>query len=80
MALSSRTRTLLAGVVGFALGGPVWGVTGYVINDLTRKLNPEKAAELQKAAATQQNLDALFDNLAKQPPAHAGSGAGSGHP
>lgn len=57
--LSSK-KPIVAGLLGFALGGPVWGITGYVINDLTSKVDPVVAAEIEKAKATQKSLDDLF--------------------
>lgn len=81
--MSLLQKPLIAGLLGFAIGGPVWGITGYVINDLTSKVDPVVAAEIEKAKATQKSLDDLFaDSPAPAKPAAApvtaGSGAGSG--
>ena len=50
--MSLLQKPLIAGFLGFAIGGPVWGITGYVINDLTSKVDPVVAAEIEKAKAT----------------------------
>ena len=80
--MSLLQKPLVAGLLGFALGGPVWGIAGYVINDLTSKADPVVAAELKKAEATQKSLDDLFADspTPTQPSATppAGSGSGSG--
>jgi hypothetical protein len=76
--MSSKLKLLVAVLVGFFAGAPVWGVAGYVVNDLTSKVNPAKEAVINKAEQAQQDLDALFKQLATQPP--AGQGAGSGQP
>ena len=81
--MSLLQKPLIAGLLGFAIGGPVWGITGYVINDLTSKVDPVVAAEIKKAEETQKSLDDLFaDSPAPAKPAAApapaGSGSGSG--
>jgi hypothetical protein len=82
--MSLLQKPLVAGLLGFALGGPVWGVAGYVINDLTSKVDPVVAAEIKKAEATQKSLDDLFADSptpakpAAAPAAGSGSGSGSG--
>jgi hypothetical protein len=81
--MSLLQKPLIAGLFGFALGGPIWGVAGYVINDLTSKVDPVVAAEIKKAEATQKSLDDLFaDSPTPAKPAaakpNAGSGSGSG--
>ena len=81
--MSLLQKPLIAGFLGFAIGGPVWGITGYVINDLTSKVDPVVAAEIEKAKATQKSLDDLFaDSPTPAKPAAApvtaGSGSGSG--
>jgi len=81
--MSLLQKPLVAGLLGFAIGGPVWGITGYVINDLTSKVDPVVAAEIKKAEETQKSLDDLFaDSPATAKPAadpaNAGSGSGSG--
>ena len=82
--MSLLQKPLVAGLIGFALGGPVWGVIGYVINDLTSKVDPVVAAEIKKAEATQKSLDDLFADSptpakpAAAPAAGSGSGSGSG--
>lgn len=83
--MSNLQKPIVAGLLGFALGGPVWGITGYVINDLTSKVDPVVAAEIKKAEATQKNLDDLFadsptpaKHAAAPAPVAAGSGSGSG--
>ena len=81
--MSLLQKPLIAGFLGFAIGGPVWGITGYVINDLTSKVDPVVAAEIERAKATQKRLDDLFaDSPAPAKPAAApvaaGSGSGSG--
>ena len=79
--MSLLQKPLVAGLLGFALGGPIWGVAGYVINDLTSKVDPVVAAEIKKADETQKSLDDLFADSpapAKPPAATAGSGSGSG--
>jgi hypothetical protein len=80
--MSLLQKPLVAGLLGFALGGPVWGVAGYVVNDLTSKVDPVIAAEIKKAEDTQKSLDDLFADSptpAKPPAAPAaGSGSGSG--
>ena len=55
--MSLLQKPLVAGLLGFAIGGPVWGITGYVINDLTSKVDPVVAAEIKKAEETQKSLD-----------------------
>ena len=80
--MSLLQKPLVAGLLGFALGGPVWGIAGYVINDLTSKADPAVAAELKKAEATQKSMDDLFADSptpAQPAVAPAGSGSGSGH-
>lgn len=80
--MSLLQKPLVAGLLGFALGGPVWGIAGYVINDLTSKADPVVAAEIKKAEETQKSLDDLFADspapAAPAAPAAAGSGSGSG--
>ena len=80
--MSLLQKPLVAGLLGFALGGPIWGIAGYVINDLTSKVDPVVAAEIKKADETQKSLDDLFaDSPAPAKPAAAantGSGSGSG--
>lgn len=81
--MSLLQKPLVAGFLGFALGGPIWGIVGYVINDLTSKVDPVVAAEIKKADETQKSLDDLFaDSPAPTKPAaepaNAGSGSGSG--
>lgn len=81
--MSLLQKPLVAGLLGFALGGPIWGIAGYVINDLTSKVDPVVAAEIKKADETQKSLDDLFaDSPAPAKPAaepaNAGSGSGSG--
>lgn len=81
--LSILQKPLIAGLLGFALGGPVWGITGYVINDLTSKVDPVVAADIKLAQDTQKNIDDLFaDSPTPAKPAAApvaaGSGSGSG--
>lgn len=81
--MSLLQKPLVAGLLGFAIGGPVWGITGYVINDLTSKVDPVVAAEIKKAEETQKSLDDLFaDSPAPAKPTAApvapGSGSGSG--
>lgn len=77
--MSLLQKPLIAGLLGFAIGGPVWGITGYVINDLTSKIDPVVAAEIEKAKATQRSLDDLFaDSPAPAKPATAPAAAGSG--
>ena len=81
--MSLLQKPLVAGLLGFALGGPIWGIAGYVVNDLTSKVDPVVAAEIKKADETQKSLDDLFaDSPAPAKPAadpaNAGSGSGSG--
>ena len=78
--MSLLQKPLVAGLLGFALGGPVWGVAGYVINDLTSKVDPVVAAEIKKAEATQKSLDDLFADspTPAKPPAATAAGSGSG--
>lgn len=78
--MSLLQKPLIAGLLGFAIGGPVWGITGYVINDLTSKVDPVVVAEIKKAEETQKSLDDLFaDSPAPAAaPVAAGSGSGSG--
>lgn len=79
--MSLLQKPLIAGLLGFAIGGPVWGITGYVINDLTSKVDPVVAAEIKKAEETQKSLDDLFADSptpAKLAAAPAPAGSGSG--
>jgi len=78
--MSLLQKPLVAGLLGFALGGPVWGVTGYVINDLTSKVDPVVAADIKLAQDTQKNIDDLFADspTPAKPPAATAAGSGSG--
>lgn len=77
--MSILQKPIVAGLLGFAIGGPVWGITGYVINDLTSKVDPVVAAEIEKAKATQKSLDDLFaDSPTPAKPAATPVTAGSG--
>lgn len=77
--MSILQKPLVAGLLGFAFGGPIWGVTGYVINDLTSRVDPVVAAEIKQAEATQKSLDDLFaDSPATAKPAAEPATAGSG--
>ncbi|MFT6399182.1 MAG: hypothetical protein ACJAYU_003947 [Bradymonadia bacterium] len=62
-------------IAGCFIGGLIGGVTGYVINDLTDRDNPEVMQEIEAEQAQQDEFEDFLDQLAATPPPTATAAA-----